>query len=145
MITIFFDFCQFSVKKLAFFSKSNVMIKNLPYLALFLVKNANFWNFFGENIFKIITSVLGWYKLHILLLFEVFWLRFRCLCCCCFVTWRHACVVWISTCPLYLPISVNCDAKAIFIPSFNAYNHGVDLTTCFRKEAESVLIIVKSN
>jgi hypothetical protein len=27
MITIFCDFCQFSAKKLAFFSKTNVMIK----------------------------------------------------------------------------------------------------------------------
>jgi hypothetical protein len=35
MITFFCDFCQFSAKKLAFFSKTNVMIKILPYLALF--------------------------------------------------------------------------------------------------------------
>jgi hypothetical protein len=57
MITIFGDFGQFSAKKLAFFSKTNVMIKNLHNLALFWVKNANF---FCENIFKIITSVPGW-------------------------------------------------------------------------------------
>jgi hypothetical protein len=51
MITIFSEFCQFSPKKLAFFSKTNVMIKILHNLALFWVKNANFIaEFFGENI-----------------------------------------------------------------------------------------------
>jgi hypothetical protein len=35
MITIFSDFCQFSAKKLAFFSKTNVMITILHNLALF--------------------------------------------------------------------------------------------------------------
>jgi hypothetical protein len=35
MIKIFCDFCQFSAKKLAFFSKTNVMIKILHNLALF--------------------------------------------------------------------------------------------------------------
>jgi hypothetical protein len=35
MITIFCDFCQFSAKKLAFFSKTNVMIKILHNLPLF--------------------------------------------------------------------------------------------------------------
>jgi hypothetical protein len=35
MITIFCDFCQFSAKKLAFFSKTDVMIKILHNLALF--------------------------------------------------------------------------------------------------------------
>jgi hypothetical protein len=35
MITIFCDFCQFSAKKLTFFSKTNVMIKFLHNLALF--------------------------------------------------------------------------------------------------------------
>jgi hypothetical protein len=35
MITIFCDFRQFSAKKLAFFSKTNVMIKILHNLALF--------------------------------------------------------------------------------------------------------------
>jgi hypothetical protein len=34
MITIFCDFRQFSAKKLAFFSKTNVMIKILHNLAL---------------------------------------------------------------------------------------------------------------
>jgi hypothetical protein len=34
MITIFCDFCQFSAKKLAFFSKTNVMIKTLQKLAV---------------------------------------------------------------------------------------------------------------
>jgi hypothetical protein len=58
MITIFCDFRQFSAKKMAFFSKTNVMIKFLNTLALFWVKNVNFFaEFFGENIFKIITSV----------------------------------------------------------------------------------------
>jgi hypothetical protein len=58
MITIFWDFWRFSAKKLAFFSKTNVMIKILHNLALFWVKTANFLlNFFGENILKIITSV----------------------------------------------------------------------------------------
>jgi hypothetical protein len=54
MITIFWEFRQFSAKKLAFFSNTNVMIKILHNL----VKNANFFaEFFGENILKIITSV----------------------------------------------------------------------------------------
>jgi hypothetical protein len=53
MITIFGDFRQFSAKKMEFFSKTNVMIKILHMLALFWVKNADF---FGENIKKIITS-----------------------------------------------------------------------------------------
>jgi hypothetical protein len=67
MITIFCDFCQFSAKKLAFFSKSNVMIKNLHNLALFWVKNANiFANVFGENILKIITSVPDWANFRLL-------------------------------------------------------------------------------
>jgi hypothetical protein len=38
---------------MASFSKTNVMVKFLHNLALFWVKNANF---FGENIFKIITG-----------------------------------------------------------------------------------------
>jgi hypothetical protein len=60
MITIFCDFPQFSAKKLAFFSKTNVMIKILHNLALFGVKNAIFFaEFFGKNIWKIITSVPG--------------------------------------------------------------------------------------
>jgi hypothetical protein len=51
---------QFSAKKFAFFSKTNVMIKFFNSLALFWVKNANFFaEFFGENIFKIVTSVPG--------------------------------------------------------------------------------------
>jgi choline-glycine betaine transporter len=58
MITIFCDFRQFSAKKLAFFSKTNVMIQFFAYLALFCVKNANFFaEILGENILKIITSV----------------------------------------------------------------------------------------
>jgi hypothetical protein len=59
-ITIFCDFWQFSAEKLAFFSKTSVMIKMLHNLALFWVKNAIFFaEFFGENIQKIITSVPG--------------------------------------------------------------------------------------
>jgi hypothetical protein len=60
MITIFYDFSQFSAKKLAFFLNTNVMIKFFQNLALFLVKNDNFFaKFFDENILKIITSVPG--------------------------------------------------------------------------------------
>jgi hypothetical protein len=45
---------------MAFFSKTNVVIKFLHNLVLFRVKNANFFpENFGENIFKIITSVPG--------------------------------------------------------------------------------------
>jgi hypothetical protein len=47
-------------KKLALFSKTNVMIKFLHNLAVFCVKNANFFaEFFSKNILKIITSVPG--------------------------------------------------------------------------------------
>jgi hypothetical protein len=47
-------------EKLAFFSKTNIMITYVKKLALFSVKNANFFaEFFGENISKIITSVPG--------------------------------------------------------------------------------------
>jgi hypothetical protein len=52
MITIFWDFWQFSAKKLAFFSKNNVMIKFLRNLALFWVKNANFLLNFSAKIFR---------------------------------------------------------------------------------------------
>jgi hypothetical protein len=53
IITIFCDFSKFSAKKFAFFSKTYVMIKILHNLALFWVKNANFFaEFFGENILK---------------------------------------------------------------------------------------------
>jgi hypothetical protein len=52
MITIFCDFQKFSAKKLAFLSKTNVMVKFFHNLALFRVKNANFSaEFLGENIF----------------------------------------------------------------------------------------------
>jgi hypothetical protein len=51
MITIFCHFCQFSEKKLAFFSKTNVMITILQNLAAVRAKNANiFATFLGENI-----------------------------------------------------------------------------------------------
>jgi hypothetical protein len=60
MITIFCDFCQFSAKILAFFSKTNAMIKFLQKVAAVWTKNANiFCKFFGENISKITTSVPG--------------------------------------------------------------------------------------
>jgi hypothetical protein len=53
-ITFFCDFRPFSTKKLAFFSKTNVMINFFQNLALFRVKNAIFFaKFFGENILKI--------------------------------------------------------------------------------------------
>jgi hypothetical protein len=51
IITNFCDFCKFSAKKLAFFSKTNVMIQFVHNLALFWVKNANFFaEFFREKI-----------------------------------------------------------------------------------------------
>jgi hypothetical protein len=50
MITIFCDFRQFSAKKLAFFSKTNVMIKILHNLAVFSRKRQFFAEFFDENI-----------------------------------------------------------------------------------------------
>jgi hypothetical protein len=43
MITIFCEFRQFSAKKLAVFSKTNVMIKILHNLALFWVKKCQFF------------------------------------------------------------------------------------------------------
>jgi hypothetical protein len=50
MTTIFCDFRQISVKKLAFFLKTNVMIKFLHYLASFRVKNAIFlWRKYFQN------------------------------------------------------------------------------------------------
>jgi hypothetical protein len=56
----FLRFLTISAKKLAFFSKTNVLIKILHILALFWVKHAKFFaEFFGENILKIITSVPG--------------------------------------------------------------------------------------
>jgi hypothetical protein len=57
--TIFGDFRLFSANTLAIFSKKTMlpMIKFLHYLALILVKNANFVPFVSENILKIIKSV----------------------------------------------------------------------------------------
>jgi hypothetical protein len=52
MIKIFGDFSQFSAKKLAFFSKANVMINYFQNLALFWVKNANFLQKFLAKVFK---------------------------------------------------------------------------------------------
>jgi hypothetical protein len=50
-ITIFCDFRPFSAEKMAFFSKTYVIIKFLHNLALFWAQNANFFaEFFGENI-----------------------------------------------------------------------------------------------
>jgi hypothetical protein len=58
MITIFCDFYQFSAKKLAFFLKTNVTITIFAKTSFVLSQNAIiFAKFFGENIFKIITSV----------------------------------------------------------------------------------------
>jgi type IV secretory pathway ATPase VirB11/archaellum biosynthesis ATPase len=58
---------------LAFFSKTNVMIKILHNLPLFWVKNANFFaEFFGENILIIITSVPGRVAVYIILQPESF-------------------------------------------------------------------------
>jgi hypothetical protein len=52
MITIFCDFCQFLAKNWRFSQKTNVMIKFLHTLALFRVKNANFFaEFFSEKYF----------------------------------------------------------------------------------------------
>jgi hypothetical protein len=51
MITIFCDFQSFSAKKLTFFSKTNVIIKILHYLALFRVKNDNFVAIFWRKYF----------------------------------------------------------------------------------------------
>jgi hypothetical protein len=51
MITIFCDFRQFSAKKLAFFSKTNIMINFLQTSFVFRQKRQNFCaEFFGENI-----------------------------------------------------------------------------------------------
>jgi hypothetical protein len=53
IITIFCDFWQYSAKKLAFFSKTNVILKILYNLGLFRVKNANsFAEIFGEKYLK---------------------------------------------------------------------------------------------
>jgi hypothetical protein len=50
-LTIFCDFRQFSAKKLAFFSKTDVMITIFAKTSSSLSKNANFFaKFFGENI-----------------------------------------------------------------------------------------------
>jgi hypothetical protein len=58
MSTFFCDFRQFSVKKLEFFSKTNVMIKFLKKLAVVRGKNANIFADFLSKIFlQIITSV----------------------------------------------------------------------------------------
>jgi hypothetical protein len=58
MITIYFDFRQFSSKKFAFFLKSRCYHPILQKLALFWTKNADFsTKVFGENIFKMMTSV----------------------------------------------------------------------------------------
>jgi hypothetical protein len=49
MITIFCDFCRFSAKKLAFFIKTNNMIK---FCLVLSQKTPFFAIFFRENIFK---------------------------------------------------------------------------------------------
>jgi hypothetical protein len=50
---------------MAFFLNTNVMINFFQNFALFWVKNAKFFaKFFGENIFKIITSVPDWASVY---------------------------------------------------------------------------------
>jgi hypothetical protein len=50
MITIFCDFCQISAKKLAFFSKTNVMITIFAKTSFVLSqKRQSFPEFFGEK------------------------------------------------------------------------------------------------
>jgi hypothetical protein len=56
MLTNFCNFCHFSAKKLAFFSKSNVMIKLLNNLVLFWAKNANFFAEFLPSTFSYFCS-----------------------------------------------------------------------------------------
>jgi hypothetical protein len=52
MIKFFCDFCQFSVKKLAFFSKTNVMINFFSKSGFVLSQKTPFFaKFLGENIF----------------------------------------------------------------------------------------------
>jgi hypothetical protein len=51
MISIFGDFCQFSAKKIAFFQKTNVMIKILHKFAVLSQKRQFFRNFFSPKIF----------------------------------------------------------------------------------------------
>jgi hypothetical protein len=58
MITIFCDFCHFSAKMLAFFSKNNVMIIFFQKLGAgmqFEQKRQFFAKWFGENFEQIIT------------------------------------------------------------------------------------------
>jgi hypothetical protein len=56
MLTILGDFCQFSAKKWRFFQKK-CYYKFFTKTSSSVIKNANFCaKFFGENIFKIITS-----------------------------------------------------------------------------------------
>jgi hypothetical protein len=69
MIAIFDNFRR----KMAFFSKTTVMIKFLQKINSVLSKNANLYaNNFWENIFEIITSVSGSFLLFQLLLL-LFW------------------------------------------------------------------------
>jgi hypothetical protein len=55
MIPISGVFWKFSVEKVGFSTKTNVMIQFLHNLALFCVKTPYFAKFFCENIFKIKT------------------------------------------------------------------------------------------
>jgi hypothetical protein len=75
MITIFCDFRQFSAKKLAFFSKTNVVIKFLHNLALFRVKKRKFFRNFWQKYFKNIKigpcSIVKCKKYSYLLIFEI--------------------------------------------------------------------------
>jgi hypothetical protein len=68
------NFLRFSAifgKKLAFFSKTDQIIKFLHILDLFLSQKRQFFaKFFGENIFKIITLVPGHFIESVLKLFR---------------------------------------------------------------------------
>jgi D-lyxose ketol-isomerase len=52
MITILCDYRRFSSKKMAFFSKTNVMIQSLQKLALFEQKTTNFLTDFRRKYFE---------------------------------------------------------------------------------------------
>jgi hypothetical protein len=52
MITIFYDFCQFSAKKMPFFSNANVMINFLQKLAVIWEKTQIFRQIFRQKYLK---------------------------------------------------------------------------------------------
>jgi hypothetical protein len=58
MITIFCDFRQFSAKKIGVFLKNQCYDQNFAYFSFVLSQKGHFFaELFGENIFKITTSV----------------------------------------------------------------------------------------